>query len=81
MIFVFCKRLLQCLAHGHLDNFTLGEKCDIRFLKMLNKPENPFQNYDVAKNLKNFQYDNQMYKNRKPDIKPDPGLTGKFYGR
>ena len=62
MIFVFCKRLLQCLAHGHLDNFTLGEKCDILFLKMLNKPENPFQNYDVAKKHKEVLRDKKFTK-------------------
>ena len=46
-----------------------------------NKPENPFQNYDLAKKLLEaqkkffcieiFWYNHQKYKNRKPDRKPD----------
>ena len=58
----------------------------------LNKHENPFQSYGLARNpdqpetfkmncfvLKVFQYDIQeRKKNRKPDRKPDPGRTGKF---
>ena len=51
---------------------------------LTNKPENPFQNYDLAKKLleaqkkffciKIFWYNHQKYKNRKPDPRP-----GKIY--
>ena len=57
-------------------------------IDLFNKPENPFQNYDLAKKLlevqkkffciKIFWYNHQKYKNRKPDRKPDP-RPGKIY--
>jgi len=40
-----------------------------------NKPENPFQNYDLAKKLLEAQ---KKYENRIPDRKPDP-RPGKIY--
>ena len=40
--------------------------CSDQLFQQNNKPENPFQNFDLAAN-------------QKPDRKPDPGPSGKFY--
>ena len=51
--------------------------------RIRDEPENLWMNLYVNTNstaLSFFQFDYQKFKNWKPDKKPDPGKTGKFYG-
>ena len=50
-----------------------GPRTNQKFLQM-----NWYVNTNLTA-LKFFQYDHQLYKNRKPDRKPDPRPAGKFY--